>query len=131
MSEPTSGSISLTVLLIAVLGPAAGQYALIVFAALGGALWPLATMGGLGRMAGALFLLRIVATAVILSGSAAYYLETRYGLPVAHGMAVVAFLIGALGNGWGAVFNAIRSALAAATQRMFAPAPAGQDQEKP
>ena len=118
-TEPASGSVSLTVLLIALLGPAAGQYALIVFAALGGSLWPLATMNGVSKVAGALFLLRIVATAVILTGSAAYYLEHKYNVPAVHGMAVVAFLIGALGNGWDAVLNGIRAAFVVAVQRVF------------
>lgn len=118
-TEPASGSISLTVLLIAFLGPAAGQYALIVFAALGGSLWPLATMGNIGKFGGAMFLLRIVATAVILTGSAAYYLEHQYNVPAVHGMAVVAFLIGALGNGWDTVLSGVRSAFVTAASRLL------------
>lgn len=118
-TEPASGSISLTVLLIAFLGPAAGQYALIVFAALGGSLWPLATMGNIGKFGGAMFLLRIVSTAVILTGSAAYYLEHKYDIPAVHGMALVAFVIGALGNGWDIVLTGLRSAFVAAASRVF------------
>ena len=82
-------------------------------AALAGALWPLSTMDIPTRLSGAAFLLRIVLSAVLLTGSAAWYLETNYGLPVVHGMAVVAFLIGAMGNGWGPVFSAMRSGLSA------------------
>lgn len=114
MAEPTTASgISVTALLIALLGPLAGQYAVIVMAALAGALWPLSTMELPSRRAGAAFLLRIVLSAVLLAGSGAWYLETNYAVPAVHGMAVVAFLIGAMGNGWAPVFKAMRDGLSA------------------
>ena len=114
MAEPTStAGISITALFIALLGPMAGQYSLIIMAALAGALWPLSTMGCTTRISGAFFLLRIVVTAVFLTGSAAWWLQTHYAVPVFDGMAVIAFLIGALGNGWGPVFKALRDGLGA------------------
>ena len=120
MAEPTSttAGISATALLIAFLGPLAGPYALIVMAALAGALWPLSTMEIPTRMDGAKFLARIVATACLLSGTAAWWLETRYSLPAVHGMAVVAFLIGAMGNGWRPVLAAMGEALAFVVGRL-------------
>jgi hypothetical protein len=109
MAEPTSTtSASALVLLIALLG----QYALIVMAALAGALWPLSTMEGLTRKTGAAFLARIVTAACILTGSTAWWLESRYQLPATQGMAVVAFFIGAMGNGWRPVLAAAGNALA-------------------
>jgi uncharacterized membrane protein YkvI len=114
MAEPTTTSgVSLTALLIAVLGPLAGQYTVIVMAALAGAMWPLSTMDMKTKIAGAAFLFRIVSAAVILSGSAAFFLEQQYGYPVIHGMAVVAFVIGAMGNGWTPVFRAMRDGMSA------------------
>ena len=120
MAEPTSStaSASLLVLLIATLGPLAGQYALIVMAALAGALWPLSNMDGVTRRSGALFLARIVVTACVLAGGGAWALETHYALPVTHGMAGVAFLIGAMGNGWRPVLAAIGDALAFVVGRL-------------
>lgn len=119
--EPTSASgITLTVLLTTLLGPFAGPYAVIVMASLLGAMWPLSVMPDMTRRAGALFLFRIVSTAVILTVSAAWYLETEHGIPAVHGMAVVAFFIGALGNGWTPVFAALRSGLAAAAKGLSA-----------
>ena len=55
MAEPTTtaGGISITAVLIALLGPLAGQYTVIVMAALAGALWPLSTMELPPRSAGA------------------------------------------------------------------------------
>jgi hypothetical protein len=113
MAEPTSTtSASALVLLIALLGPLAGQYALIVMAALAGALWPLSTMEGLNRKTGGFFLARIVTAACVLTGSTAWWLESRYQLPATQGMAVVAFFIGAMGNGWRPVLAAAGNALA-------------------
>lgn len=114
MAEPTSTSgATLTVLLISLLGPFAGPYALIVMASLLGAMWPLSVMPGVTKRAGAMFLLKIVSTAVILTTSVSWYLEAHHNFPAVHGLSVVAFFIGALGNGWGPVLNALRHGLAA------------------
>lgn len=119
MAEPTSTSgITLTVLLTTLLGPFAGPYMVIVMASLLGAMWPLSVMPDMTRRSGAFFLLRIVSTAVVLTTSAAWYLEESYGIPAVHGMAVVAFFIGALGNGWSPVFSALRSGLAIAARNL-------------
>ena len=111
MAEPTSSSITVTALLIGLLGSAAGQYACIVMAALAGALWPLSWMDVETRKQGAMFLLRVVSAAVILTGSVAYWLETEYKFPAAYSLSGVAFLIGALGNGWRPVLEGIGKAL--------------------
>lgn len=115
MAEPTStaAGVTLTVFLTALLGPFFGPYAVIVMCALLGAMWPLSVMPNTTRVSGAFFLLRIVSAAVVLTTSAAWYLEKTYELPAVHGMAVVAFFIGALGNGWGPVLSALRQGLAA------------------
>jgi hypothetical protein len=128
MAEPTTASgISITALLIALLGPLAGQYTVIVMAALAGALWPLSTMELPSRRAGAAFLFRIVTAAVLLTGSAAWYLETNYAVPAVHGMAAVAFLIGAMGNGWSPVFKAMRDGLSAFIRAAGGAANGGQE----
>lgn len=113
-AEPTSaGSLSIAALLIAILGPLGGEYAAIVFAALGGALWPLQTMKGISKGAGAFFLFRVVVTAVLVTGAATYWLENTYQFPARYGMTLVAFGIGAMGNGVGTVIDGLRAGLAA------------------
>lgn len=109
----TTGGANITAFLIAALGPFFGPYAVIVMAALAGALWPLSTMKVETRMSGAFFLLRIVTAAVFLTSSVAYYIETRFNIPAIEGMAAIAFFIGALGNGWSPVFKGLREGLAA------------------
>lgn len=111
MAEPSSSTLSITALAIALLGPMAGPYALIVFAALAGALWPLSTMPTVTRAQGASFLLRVVASSVVLTGTAAYWMESRYQVPAVQSFAVVSFLIGAMGNGWRPVLAGLRNAL--------------------
>lgn len=111
MAEPSATSLSITALAIAVLGPMAGPYALIVFAALAGALWPLSTMPTVTRAQGAAFLLRVVLGAVVLTSSAAYLIEHLYQVPAIESFALVAFGIGAVGNGWRPVLQGLRGAL--------------------
>lgn len=108
MAEPTStSSLSLAALAIALLGPAAGPYALIVFAALAGALWPLSAATTMTRKAGAGLLLRCTTLAVIMTGGISMLLESYHAIPASEALAPVAFFIGALGNGWRPVIDAI------------------------
>jgi hypothetical protein len=118
MAEPSATSLSITALAIAVLGPMAGPYALIVFAALAGALWPLSTMPTVTRAQGAAFLLRVVAGAVVLTSFAAYWIESTYNVPAVESVALVAFLIGAMGNGWRPVLQGLRGALVNLVSRL-------------
>lgn len=118
MAEPSSTSLSITALAIAVLGPMAGPYALIVFAALAGALWPLSTMPTVTRAQGAAFLLRVVAGAVVLTSFAAYWIESTYKVPAVESVALVAFFIGAVGNGWRPVLQGLRGALVNLVNRL-------------
>lgn len=118
MPEPTSTSgISLAAVSIALLGPMAGPYALIVFAALAGALWPLSAADTMTRSAGAWLLLRCTLTAVVLTSALSLLLQNQWQIPANEALAPVAFAIGALGNGWRPVFEAVGSALQAALSR--------------
>lgn len=118
MAEPSTCTLSITALAIAVLGPMAGPYALIIFAALAGALWPLSTMPTATRMQGAAFLVRVVAGAVVVTGSAAYAIESAYKVPAIESFALVAFVFGAMGNGWRPVLAGLRGALVNLVNRL-------------
>lgn len=118
MPEPTSTSgISLAAVSIALLGPMAGPYALIVFAALAGALWPLSAADTMTRSAGAWLLLRCTLTAVVLTSALSLVLQNQWQIPANEALAPVAFAIGALGNGWRPVFEAVGEAMRAALSR--------------
>lgn len=119
MAEPsTSAGVSLTVLSVALLGPMAGPYALIAFASLAGALWPLSASTTTTRTAGAWLLLRCTLTAILLTAFLARGLEHLWGMPVNESLAPVALVIGALGNGWQRVFSAVGDAMKAALSRL-------------
>lgn len=108
MAEPsTSAGVSLTVIFVALLGPMAGPYALIAFAALAGAMWPLSASATATRMDGAWLLLRCTLMAIVLTVFLASGLERLWAIPANEALAPVALIIGALGNGWRPVFESL------------------------
>ena len=113
MSEPTASGISLTVIAVALLGPLAGPYALIAFASLAGALWPLSASATQTRADGAWLLLRCTLTAILLTVFIAQWLDKFLAIPASEALAPVALIIGAMGNGWRPVFGAIGAAISA------------------
>jgi len=126
MPEPTSTSgLSLAAVSIALLGPMAGPYALIVFAALAGALWPLSASETISKAAGAKLLLRCTLTAVALTSALALVLQSKWQIPATEALSPVAFLIGALGNGWRPVFDAVGAALSGVVSRIGGQPPGG------
>lgn len=121
MAEPTaSTAFGLTAISVALLGPMAGPYALIAFAALSGAMWPLSAAETTTKLSGAWLLLRCTVTALLLTAFLAGLLERWVGLQPVESLAPVAFAIGALGNGWRPVFDAVGSALSALLGRVGA-----------
>lgn len=122
MAEPasTSAAYGLTALALALLGPMAGPYALIAFSALSGAMWPLSAAHTQSRASGAWLLLRCTITALVLTAFVASLLERFADITASESLAPVAFAIGALGNGWRPVFDAIGAAAAAVVGRLGA-----------
>lgn len=104
MTEPQANTAAVVVALIS---PFFGQYAIVLFAALAGALWPLSAASTSTRRDGALLLLRLVATSAALTGFVAWMLEQRLGFPASKAMAPVAFLISAVGDRWRDIFDSV------------------------
>jgi len=103
MPEPTSSaaaSVGIAAAFAALLGPTFGPYAVIVWAALAGAMWPLAKRPATTRMAGVWFVVRVVALATIVTMPAAIFIEQRFGVPVHHAIGLVALAIGMVGDDW-------------------------------
>jgi hypothetical protein len=119
MAEPTSTTTAfgLTAVSVALLGPLAGPYALIAFAALSGAMWPLSAATTSTKMAGAWLLVRCTLTALVLTAFLSGLLEQFFGIHAVESLAPVAFCIGALGNGWRPVFDALGAAITALVGR--------------
>lgn len=114
MAEPTaSTAFGLTAISVALLGPLAGPYALIAFGALSGAMWPLSAATTLGKAAGAMLLVRCTLTALLLTAFLSSLLDSWLNVAGLDTRPAVAFAIGALGNGWRPVFDALGAALSA------------------
>lgn len=116
MPEPmtTAGGTSLTVLFVAALGPMAGPYAVIVFAALAGSLWSLSAARTSGGTEGVWLLLRCTGTSVVLTSLGATLMERALGIPSIELLAPVALFIAAMGDGWRPVFAGVGAAVSAA-----------------
>jgi hypothetical protein len=83
----------------------AGPYVLIVLCAIAGAMWPLTAAQTASYREGAWLLLRCAALALAGTGVIAWAIERQLGVPVSESTGVIALLIGAMGNGWGPVFQ--------------------------
>ena len=116
----TAGSVSLAVVAVALLGPMAGPYVVIVFAALAGSLWPLSFDQTITRSQGAWLVIRCTTLAVVLTSGVSEYLNDVYGVAPGDSMAPVALLIAALGNGWRPVFGALSDGVAMLAARVVA-----------
>lgn len=108
MTEPTiPAGAGITAVAIAVLGPMAGEYAVIVLSALAGSLWALSRSSLASRVDGAMLILRLVMTAVVLTSGLAWLLERHYEWPTHQVLAPLAFVIGALGDRWPGLVEAL------------------------
>lgn len=114
MTEPvntTLAGVSLITLAVALFGPNAGPYIVIVLGSIGGALWALSGATLTTRIDGAWLMLRCVLTAVVLTALIAGSVGPFFSLPVTEVYAAVAFVIGALGNKWQDIFESIKTRL--------------------
>ena len=112
MAEPiqsTVAGVSLVTLAVAVFGPNAGPYIVIVLGSLGGGLWALSSATLETRMQGAWLMLRCVVTAIVLTAMIAGLLGPWLGVNTMETYAAVAFIIGALGNKWLEIIEAIKT----------------------
>lgn len=111
MAEPTTtgGSITLVAFAVALLGPMAGEYAVIVLSSLAGGLWALKEVETQTRMDGAKLLFRLVITAIVLTGSLSLLLHHLYEWQAHHVISPVSFCIGAFGNRWRTLIDAVAS----------------------
>jgi hypothetical protein len=111
MAEPiqtTVAGVSLVTLAVAFFGPQAGPYIVIILGSIGGGLWALSSAALDTRMAGAWLMLRCVVTAVVLTAVISVGIGRALDIPVSEAYAVVAFVIGALGNRWQDIMDSIK-----------------------
>lgn len=112
MSDPVvqaaAAGVSLATLSTAIAGPLAGPYIVIALGGVSGGLWALSGAVSATRLEGGFLLLRCVMTAVLLTALIASLIGPRFDIPVTELYGAVSFVIGALGNRWQDVMDAIR-----------------------
>jgi hypothetical protein len=111
--NPTIAGVSLITLSVSLFGPNAGPYVVIVLGSIGGGLWALSSASLVSRMAGAWLLLRCVLTAVVLTALIAGFTAPHLGVSVTEAYALVAFVIGAMGNKWEDIIDSVKTRLQA------------------
>lgn len=114
MAEPihsTLAGVSLVTLAVALAGPAAGPYLVIVLGAIGGGLWALSSTPLQTRWQGAWLMLRCVVTAVALTALVASIVGPWFHIDAIEVYVVVSFVIGMLGDGWQDVIKTIKARL--------------------
>lgn len=123
MAEPTTSiaatSLSVTTVAVFVAGPIFGPWVAVVGLALAGALWPLGAAETPTAKDAAWLLLRCTLTAIAFTGASALAIEWKFGISPNDAIGPVAFIIGALGNGWKPVFSSFSSITSAFIERMF------------
>lgn len=126
MPEPiqtTVAGVSLMTLAVAIVGPLAGPYMVILLGSIAGGLWALSGATMQTRKEGAGLILRCVLTAVVLTAVIAGLVEARFGIPVNEGYALVSFAIGMLGNRWRDFGDVIKGRVIAVFSAIGSPKP--------
>lgn len=115
MSEPisTSGAAGAALVGIAsaLVGSTLGPLVTIAVSALIGTLVSLGEIDTPTRLDAAKYVARYVAMSVIVAGSLAYLVERLWAIPAVEMLALVAFVIGWVGNRWVALRTAVGNAL--------------------
>lgn len=114
MAEPISTSTLSAGLLgvfVVLFGPLAGEWALIIVAALAGAMWSVGRVTTQTKGQAAWLLIKLVLAAVIFTGAAATYIEAKLGWPAKQMLAPVSFLIGFIGDRWPSVIKGVIKSL--------------------
>lgn len=112
MAEPATSTalagVSLVTLAVALFGPTSGPYIVIVLSSIGGGLWALSSATLVTRMAGVWLMLRCMLTAIVLTAVIAGLVGPYIRLQGVEAYAVVSFVIGALGNKWQDIIDALK-----------------------
>lgn len=117
MSEPVTATgaagAALVAIVSAIVGEQLGPIVTICGAALIGALLSLGEVETGSRGEAVKYVARYVAMAVVVSGTVAFLIERFTGIPAIEMLAVVAFVVGWVGNRWGSVRTAAVESLKA------------------
>ena len=121
MTEPTTTAaatgVSLVTLATTLLGPKfgplLGPYLVIVLCSTVGAQWAILASATMTRTQAVVLMLRVTATAVVLTAMLAQIVGRYFSLPVSEAYGAISFFIGAFGHRWGEVIEAVKQRILA------------------
>jgi hypothetical protein len=102
-----SGRAAPAAVFVAFLTPFVDQYAGILIAAMVGSLYPLAAAQTETRWDGVKLVFRVVLTAMVLAGAAAWLLESKVGVPAHVATPTGTFFLALVGDRWGDIKSAV------------------------
>lgn len=114
MSDSTLSASGFTAVVVATAGYMSGDYTSILFGAIAGSFWPLAGANTTSRWHGAGTLLKLVMTALALTGFVVHVLKQSHALSEASTSFVLmptAFVIAAFGDRWVRIFDSLANGL--------------------
>lgn len=115
MTEPTSSAVgaaaSFSGGLIVLMGPILGPWVTVLLASFSGALWAMGRAETESRAMAAWLLMRVMLTALVLTGGIAAMLSQFMSWSLDHALPAVAFGIGAMGDKMGVLREAISQRL--------------------
>lgn len=117
MTEPTSSAVgaaaSFSGGLIVLMGPILGPWVTVLLASFSGALWAMGRAETESRAMAAWLLMRVMLTALVLTGGIAALLAQFMSWSLDHALPAVAFGIGAMGDKMGVLREAVTQRLRA------------------
>jgi hypothetical protein len=107
IEPPVAPSAGIAGIFVALLGPVFGPFAVVLWAALAGAMWPLSKRATHTKLDGAVFLIRVALTSTVVTVPLAILVEMKLGVPMAHASGLVAFGVGMAGDDWPKIGKAV------------------------
>jgi hypothetical protein len=98
-------------------GPLLGPYLVIVLCSTVGAQWAILASPTMTRMDALLLMLRVSATAVVLTAMLAQLVGSYFNVPVNEAYGAISFFIGALGHRWMELIDGVKQRLLAIISR--------------
>ena len=125
MAEPNTAAavsaVPLITVFVGVFGPAIGPYLLILFGAVCGCFWAIASAEAMTRWQITKMAIRVIMLSVLMTVAVSELIHTAFGWAVSELYVVVSISISAMGNRWLAVIESLSEAIKTAMTGIFRP----------
>lgn len=125
MAEPNTtvavAAIPLITVFVGVFGPAIGPYLLILFGAVCGCFWAIASAEAMTRWQTTKMAIRVIMLSVLMTVAVSELLHSAFGWGVSELYVVVSISIAAMGDKWLSVIESLSEAIKTAISGIFKP----------